>query len=451
MDETEQRIIDLIEEHRQEILDFARDIEAHPEPGFQEVRTAKKTAELLKKYGYDVREEIALTGVRGDWSSEECASDRMCGTGENAAGKGTGKYPNISVIGEMDAIGCRLHPKADTKNGTAHACGHHAQMAVMAGAAMVFADAEIRKQLTGSLTFFAVPAEEYIDADKRTVLRKQGIRFGSGKSEMIRMGEFDNTDLVMTTHVHMVPAEEDFYLGNPACNGFTAERVTVRGKAAHAAIDPWNGVNALSITSSAIQMMGLMRETFREEDHVRLHNVIRKAGDVVNSVPDEAVVETKIRASSLERIQEVQEMIDRAYDGAAYAFGGKIERERIPGYMPVRQRAAEPALIQAAEELGVSFRTVKPGDFNNACTDMGDLTQLFPVVNFTFRGFEGRLHGEDFRITDEDKAYILPTKLMALTIYRLLRNDAREAKKIADDFTPVFDKKQYIEYIEKQM
>ena len=130
---------------------------------------------------------------------------------------------------------------------------------------------------------------------------------------------------------------------------------------------------------------------------MRLHNVIRKAGDVVNSVPDEAVVETKIRASSLERIQEVQEMIDRAYDGAAYAFGGKIERERIPGYMPVRPREADPALVQAAEALGVSFRTVKPGDFNNACTDMGDLTQLFPVVNFTFRGFEGRLHGEDFR------------------------------------------------------
>lgn len=451
MDETEQRIIDLIEEHRQEILDFARDIEGHPEPGFQEVRTAKKTAELLKKYGYEVQEGIALTGVRGDWNSQDGGLERISGAGKNAAGKSTGKFPNISVIGEMDAIGCKAHPMADAQNGTAHACGHHAQMAVLAGAAMAFADPEIRKQITGSLTFLAVPAEEYIDADKRTALRKQGICFGSGKSEMIRRGEFDNTDLVMTTHVHMVPVEEDFYLGNPACNGFAAERVTVRGKAAHAAIDPWNGVNALSIASSAIQMMGLMRENFREEDHVRLHNVIRKAGDVVNSVPDEAVVETKIRASSLERIQEVQEMIDRAYDGAAYAFGGKIERERIPGYMPVRPREADPALVQAAEALGVSFRTVKPGDFNNACTDMGDLTQLFPVVNFTFRGFEGRLHGEDFRITDEEKAYILPAKLMALTIYRLLRNDAREAKKIVDDFTPVFDKKQYIEYIEKQM
>ena len=236
MDETEQRIIDLIEEHRQEILDFARDIEGHPEPGFQEVRTAKKTAELLKKYGYEVQEGIALTGVRGGWNSQDGGLERISGAGKNAAGKSTGKFPNISVIGEMDAIGCKAHPMADAQNGTAHACGHHAQMAVLAGAAMAFADPEIRKQITGSLTFLAVPAEEYIDADKRTALRKHGICFGSGKSEMIRRGEFDNTDLVMTTHVHMVPVEEDFYLGNPACNGFTAERVTVRGKAAHAAL-----------------------------------------------------------------------------------------------------------------------------------------------------------------------------------------------------------------------
>ena len=131
----------------------------------------------------------------------------------------------------------------------------------------------------------------------------------------------------------MMPVEEDFYLGNAACNGFSAERVTVRGKAAHAAIDPWDGVNALSIASSAIQMMGLMRETFREEDHVRLHNVIRKAGDVINAVPDEAVIETKVRAASLDAIRATQEKMDRAYDGAAYAFGGTIEREPLQGYI----------------------------------------------------------------------------------------------------------------------
>ncbi|MDY3018216.1 MAG: amidohydrolase [Blautia sp.] len=444
MDAIEKKIIAMIEAHREEIIAFAEDIENHPEPGFQEFRTACKTAEFLRKTGYQVEEDIALTGVKASWEKRD--TQKSGDTGRKNSG-----YPNVTVIGEMDAIGCQRHPKADPHIGVAHACGHHAQMAVMAGAAIAFSDPEIRREIFGSLTFLAVPAEEYIDADKRTVLREKGIRFGSGKSEMIRTGVFDHTDLVMTTHVHMVDVKEDFYLGNPACNGFDAERVTVRGKAAHAAIDPWNGINALSITSSAIQMMGLMRETFREEDHVRLHNVIRKAGDVVNSVPDEAVVETKIRASSLERIQEIRRMVDRAYDGAAYAFGGKIERENLPGYMPIRPRMADKVLVEAAEELGLDYRKVQPGDFNNACTDVGDLTQLFPVINFTFRGFEGRLHGEDFHITDKEKAYILPAKLMALTIYRLLRKNGEEAEKIKEGFTAVFDKQTYIEYIEKQM
>ena len=77
--------------------------------------------------------------------------------------------------------------------------------------------------------------------------------------------------------------------------------------------------------------MGLMRETFREEDHVRLHNVIRKAGDVINSVPDEAVVETKVRAASLEKIQEIQEMINRAYDGAASRLEAKQRKSCFRG------------------------------------------------------------------------------------------------------------------------
>lgn len=484
MDLTEQKIIDLIDIHRDEIIAFAQDMERHPEPGFEEKRTSRCAAEFLRALGYHTETGLARTGVRADWTGK--------------------KGPNVTIIAEMDAIGCKTHPLADASNGTAHACGHHAQMAAMIGAALAFADEEVREALAGSVSFFAVPAEEYIDAEKRACLKKEGIVFaGSGKSELIRTGAFDKTDIVMTTHVHMVPVKEDIYLGNPACNGFTAEKVTVRGKAAHAAIDPWNGVNALSITTSAIQMMGLMRETFREEDHARLHNVIRKAGDVVNSVPDEAVIETKVRASSLERIQEIQNMADRAYDGAAYAFGGRIEREVLQGYMPVLWREADPVLVEAMEELAeaedagksssetdpvmkeamkdladaeqkrrekLSGKTgansfgeqqeVKPGrtltwrevtkyDFNNACTDVGDLTHLFPVLNFTFSGFEGKLHGADFRITDYDKAYILPAKLLALTTYKLLKNNAAEAQKILDGFHPKFNKEEYIDYIQQ--
>lgn len=427
IDETGQRILRLIDVHKDQIIAFAEDIAAHPEPGYEEFCTAGKTAEVLKNLGYKVTEHLARTGVKGTKSIKE--------------------GPSLTVIGELDAIGCHSHPNANPVTGVAHACGHHAQMAAMIGCAIAMADPDVQKCLAGTVNFLAVPAEEYIDADKRARLKKEGIEFCCGKSEMIRTGVFDDTDIALTTHVHMVPVEEDFYLGNPACNGYSAERVTVRGKAAHGAIDPWNGVNALSITTSAIQMMGLMRETFREEDHVRLHNVIRKAGDVINSVPDEAIVETKVRAASLDKICEITDMVNRAYAGSAYAFGGKIEMEKLQGYMPIIPRAADNALIEAADDLGLNYRTVQKGDFNNACTDVGDLSHLVPVVNFTFKGFEGKLHGADFKITDSEKAYILPAKLLALTVYKLLKNGGQEAKKITKSYTPVFNKESYIQYV----
>ena len=420
IDETGQRILRLIDVHKDQIIAFAEDIAAHPEPGYEEFCTAGKTAEVLKNLGYKVTEHLARTGVKGTKSIKE--------------------GPSLTVIGELDAIGCHSHPNANPVTGVAHACGHHAQMAAMIGCAIAMADPDVQKCLAGTVNFLAVPAEEYIDADKRAKLKKEGIEFCCGKSEMIRTGVFDDTDIALTTHVHMVPVEEDFYLGS-------AERVTVRGKAAHGAIDPWNGVNALSITTSAIQMMGLMRETFREEDHVRLHNVIRKAGDVINSVPDEAIVETKVRAASLDKICEITDMVNRAYAGSAYAFGGKIEMEKLQGYMPIIPRAADNALIEAADDLGLNYRTVQKGDFNNACTDVGDLSHLVPVVNFTFKGFEGKLHGADFKITDPEKAYILPAKLLALTVYKLLKNGGQEAKKITKSYTPVFNKESYIQYV----
>ena len=414
MNHIEEKIIQTIDEHREEIIALAKDIQSHPEPGFYEERTAAHVAAFLRGLGLRVHGGLARTGVRAEWMEQD--------------------GPNITIIGELDAIGCKSHPMADPVNGTAHACGHHAQIAAMIGAALALTNEEVQASLSGSVSFFAVPAEEYIDADKRARLRKEGIGFpASGKSELIRLGEFDHSDIILTTHVHMMQVEEDFYLGNAACNGFSAERVTVRGKAAHAAIDPWDGVNALSITSSAIQMMGLMRETFREEDHVRLHNVIRKAGDVINAVPDEAVIETKVRAASLDAIRATQEKMDRAYDGAAYAFGGTIEREPLQGYMPILHRGADKVMEESVKLLDATYRCSKPADFNNACTDVGDLTHLFPVLNFTFGGFAGKLHGADFKIMDEELAYIKPAKLLALTTYRLLCDQAKEAKKICHE------------------
>lgn len=429
----EAKIVGCIDRHRKELIDFAEDIYRHPEGGFYESRTASKVKEFLEGLGLPVRSGLGRTGVCGTFS----------GGGADA------EAPHVAVIGELDGILCPRHPMADPETGIAHACGHHLQLAVMLGAALALTDPAVRESLCGRVSFLAVPAEEYVDAEKRRRLEAEGVGLaGTGKGELIRLGVFDDMDIALTTHVHMVPVEEDFYLGNPACNGFSSELITVEGRAAHAAVAPWEGVNALSIANSAYQMMGLMRETFKEEDHVRLHTLIREGGEALNCVPDHVVVESKVRAASLDAIQNIRGKVTRAFEGAAYAFGGKIHRERLQGYLPVRRRLADQALKKAARHLdGYTYREVSEGDFNNACTDVGDLTHLMPVINFTYAGFSGGLHGEDFAVTDPDKALIAPAKLMALTVYELLKGQAGEARRVIEGFRPVFTKEGYVGYV----
>ena len=117
----------------------------------------------------------------------------------------------------------------------------------------------------------------------------------------------------------------------------------------------------------------------------------------------------------------------------------------------VRPAPADPALLAAAAALpGLSAQCAEPGMQNIASTDVGDLSQVMPVVNFTHGGTAGALHSADFAVTDVDKAYIAPAKMMALTAYHLLKDGAVLARRTMDGFTPVFTRESYIETVRRQ-
>ena len=362
----------------------------------------------------------------------------------------SGDGPHIAVIGELDGILSPAHPQA--AEGYAHACGHHCQMTALLGAALALTDPQVREALDGAVTFFAVPAEEYTPAGDKLALREAGkIRYGSGKSELVRLGEFDDIDMALTSHVHMVPSESDLLVGNNGANGFISKTITLHGKAAHAAAAPHAAVNALNAASLGFSALGMIRETFLEQDYVRVHPIIKKGGDAVNVVPHEVVVETMVRARTLEAINETSEKVNRAYEGAAWAIGATAEIRDYQGDLPVIEQLPLDAQREAMAALagkGLDIREITPGAQNVASTDVGDLSYLMPVVNFTHGGFTGALHAADFAITDEEKAYVLPAKMMALTAYHLLKDGAAHARKILQDFTPAMTKEEYIDYIE---
>ena len=149
MDRIEQRIHRIIDGNSQTLLAMSDHLYGRAEAGYHETETAAFAARVLREMGLEPRENLALTGIRA------------------AAGNGNG--PSVAVIGELDGIACPEHPFADPQTGFSHACGHHAQLVVMLGAAYALSDPEISAALDGRAVFFATPAEELLRADIRDV------------------------------------------------------------------------------------------------------------------------------------------------------------------------------------------------------------------------------------------------------------------------------------------
>ncbi|HIT18375.1 MAG TPA: amidohydrolase [Candidatus Fimivivens faecavium] len=431
MDRTEQRILQAIDQNSDKIIGFAKDLYRHPELSFCEVGTAKKAAGWLRGLALPVEEGLAVNGVRA------------------RLGEGG---PNVCIIGELDGILCREHPDADPVTGASHACGHHCQLTALAGAALALSDPQVRAELGGTVTFFAVPAEEYVDEAFKLKLQREGkIRFNSGKSELLRIGAFDGIDMALACHVHMVDCESDLLIGNNSSNGWVGRTITIRGKAAHAAAAPHEGVNALSAASLGLSALGFVRETFREKDYVRVHPIMTRGGDAVNVIPDEVVLEMMVRAKTIGAIRDAAAKTDRAFRGAAAALGATAEIRGGQGDMPILYGPPEPAMVEAAALLGgVSVELTDGSVHTVASTDLGDLSHRMPILNFTHGGVTGALHSADFRVVDEEKAYLMPARLMALTVCRLLRGGAKRANEIKAAFRPAFaTAEEYVRAVEE--
>ncbi len=195
--------------------------------------------------------------------------------------------------------------------------------------------------MDGEAVFFAVPAEEYGEIEFKNRLKEEGkILFGGGKSELIRIGAFDDISLALVHHL----SPGGIHVGNGTSNGFVSKVIRYMGKEAHAAAQPERGINALNAASLGLSALAFQRETFRDEDFVRVHPIVTKGGNLVNVVPGEAVVETLVRAKSPDAILDAARKTDRAFTAGAFALGAGIEIETMPGYLPRLPRGPSPPL-----------------------------------------------------------------------------------------------------------
>lgn len=409
-----QKIIAAIEKNRERILALGQQILQHPEMGFKEFQTAQLVKETFSALDISYEDGLAVTGVKG------------------TVGKDSGFH--ICIIGEMDAVKCYDHPYADHQTGAAHACGHNVQVAAMLGAAYGIVESDVLEQLDGRISFFAVPAEEFVELDYRQHLAQSGkIACLSGKQELIRIGAFDGIDMAMMIHAHADTPEQKLYLDGSSL-GFASRQIEFTGKAAHGS-EPWNGVNALNAAMLALAGINANRETFRDEDRIRIHPIITNGGDLVNVIPDRAVIETYVRGASVEAIEDACGKVDNAVKAGAMAVGAGCSILDTGGYAPLRQSKALSKVFEENALLFMAQENICRGVDMTGSTDMGDLSRIMPVIQPTMGGYTGALHSKEFSVSDPETAFITAAKLLACTAYDLLKNGGEKAQQVKTAFS----------------
>ncbi len=410
-----------VEKYRKQILDTERYIWNHAATGFKETEASAYMEQEFEKLGYEL---VKAGNIPGFYTSID--------TGREG--------PEILILGELDGLVCPNHPEARIETGAVHSCGHNAQCAALLGVAAALKEEKILEKLCGKIKLCAVPAEELIELDYRSELKAKGIiKYFGGKSEFLSRGYFDGVDLAFMIHT---TSGENFSIGLGGV-GCLAKRIDYVGASSHAGSTPWNGKNALYASSVGLMAMNSLRDTFKEEDLIRVHPILTHGGDSVNAVPHWAHLESYVRGMSFEAIKDANDKVNRALAAGALAMGANIAIQDIPGYAPNRNSLPLALLAEEAQgKLNTGRKFIRTEKYSPSSTDMGDLSCIMPTIHPQCPGAVGQSHSDTFFIKDPEMACVTSAKWQMVILWMLLENNAERANKIIDEFEPRFKSKE---------
>jgi aminobenzoyl-glutamate utilization protein B len=273
-----------IDGHRAELIGLSDQIWSFAETALRETRSAKLLADYAEKQGFKVER-----GVAG------MPTAFIATYGEGG--------PVIGILGEYDALP-GLSQKTSTKkephrpDAAGHGCGHNLFGAASLGAAVAIKELISAGKLKGTIRFYGTPAEESV----------------GGKVYMARDGLFKELDVALAWH----PADET-RADTQSTQAIVDFIVEFKGKAAHAAFDPWNGRSAVDGLELFTHGLNMLREHVRPS--VRIHYTIQKGGDVPNVIPEYARLWCWVRDSKRAGVEEVLSRVRKMAEGAAMMAG----------------------------------------------------------------------------------------------------------------------------------
>lgn len=414
------KLLNAVEKHTDLILKAQDYIWKNPETGYREWNTSKYLADKFTELGYTLEFADNIPGFY-----------TVIDTGRDG--------PEVLVLAELDSLICFEHPDADKTTGAVHCCGHSAQCAAMLGIAAALKEDGALDSLCGKIRLCLVPAEELIEIEYRQSLIDNGIiKYFGGKSEFLYRGYFDGVDLAFMVHT----TNGTTFRTTKGGVGCLSKRVIYKGVSAHAGGCPWNGVNALYAATQGLSAINAIRETFAEPDVIRVHPIITKGGGAVNAIPDTVTMESYVRGSTFEAIENANKKVNRALVGAALSLGANVEIVDKSGYSPIYNDKGMIDMAVRAASLIPEMDFEATDYFSSGSTDMGDLSCLMPIIHPYAPGAVGTSHGSDYYIDNPRLACVGSAKWQVGMLYTLLSDNAKSAKEIVANFEPQFKTKE---------
>ncbi len=316
-----------------------RDLHAHPELCFQEVRTADVVAAKLSEWGIPIHRGLGTTGVVGIVKAGN--SDRA-----------------IALRADMDALPMQefnTFSHASQHPGKMHACGHDGHTAMLLAAGQYLAN---NRNFDGTVYLVFQPAEEG----------------GGGAREMIKEGLFEKFPVQAVFGMHNWPGASvgKFAVSaGPVMASSNEFKITLRGKGGHAAL-PHNAIDPVPVACQMVQaFQTIISRNKKPVDAGVISVTMIRAGEATNVIPDSCELQGTVRTFTIEVLDMIEQRMREVAKHTAAAFGAQCEFEFERNYPPTINSAHEAdfargvmASIVGESNVGAQEPTMGAEDFS---------------------------------------------------------------------------------------
>jgi len=343
------QVIDTIAAQAAGIAAVRRDIHAHPELCFEELRTADLVAQNLADWGIPIHRGLGTTGVVGI----------VHGRDGGACGRA------IGLRADMDALPMQefnTFDHASRHPGKMHACGHDGHTAMLLAAAQHLAQ---HRDFDGTVYLIFQPAEEG----------------GGGAREMIKDGLFERFPMEAVFGMHNWPgmAVGQFAVSPGPVMASTSEfRITIRGKGGHAAM-PHTGIDPVPIACQMVQsFQTIISRNKKPVDAGVISVTMIHAGEATNVVPDSCELQGTVRTFTLEVLDLIEQRMRKIAQHACAAHDAQCEFEFVRNYPPTVNAPAEAAFARKVMASIVGEANVLAQEPTMGAEDFSYMLQALP-------------------------------------------------------------------------